>query len=412
VQTLLIPRLELEEFPQPVRGYDRLIELAGQEGLEISTIKAPGKIGDPVDIDRINRVIEDSLGYWITSPQLLQGDGIAAIIENRLAKGAVAFSYLGMGKEGRCDLYEELGVEATSIRAVRTGLDNRDSKLPAMLMTLHREDYPEAFRDTALFRGVESVLVQQANGIGCLGPNAQPALAIPASAIRLLDLESDFFVGHFPRPELPVVATAGKHEWRGQLVAFNTTMFHDPYEGIMGDRFPGIEGADNGLLAKNLLRLISGGRPAPSYDWERAFALICSFETALARVTARTLKMSSERNWFDEFAPENVRTKCYERQRQENPDFPAESFLDLIDFKRIWKEHWEKFSPVVSLLPNELGRKAMLGAIQWVNDIRKPAMHATKRVLAGISPPDRSAFAEMERVSNLVQELERLAATR
>lgn len=397
--TLLQFRLELEAVPQPITGHDQFMEVARREGLEVSTIKLPGDIGDKVDVERLYEQIERAQGFWIRQPQLLDDARAREILESRLQAGAVAFVELGWQSQKGGSYVQSLGLEATSIRAVRKESNAADANLPAMLMTLSREDHPSAFRDAALFRGVDNLLLQQANGIGCLGSNTQPVIAVPSSAIRVLDMRTDYFVQNFPRPELPIFASAGKTNWRGQILASNVGLFADPYKGILGDYFPAIDGADNRIFARNLLRLIANGVAPPAYDWEQVFALISRIETSLARVTDIALRKKAGGKWFRITVPQELQIKCAGRAAGENSNFPVEAYLDLIDFKKIWKANWDQFAPLLAHVKPPLTKAEFLKDIQAANDIRKPAMHATKRVLAGVPQPGRDTFIRLTRIA-------------
>jgi hypothetical protein len=239
---------------------------------------------------------------------------------------------------------------------------------------------------------VNKVVVQQANGIACFG-TAQPLLAVPSNEIQLLDMRRDYFVASLPRPEFPLVVAAEKPGWKGRVIAFNAGFFHDPYEGVTGKRFPGIGAADNAKFATNLLHMLTAGTAPETETWEAMQALISDIETTLSHLAERTLCLIQGADWFDYLVPEGVRNKCITKQRTENPRFPAPAYLDLVDFKQIFRANWERLQAIgvlQSVRKNEVSER-----IQDVNELRKPAMHAAKRVFGRVDEPEAGALSRL-----------------
>src|SRR4051812_10572359 len=85
-------RIELDSFPQPIEGHDAFLSLAEEEGLHVQTIKVSTGVGEPFDKEAIHDAIRQAQGFWIRHFHLLDDEEIRAIVESRLAAGAVAFA--------------------------------------------------------------------------------------------------------------------------------------------------------------------------------------------------------------------------------------------------------------------------------------------------------------------------------
>lgn len=278
-----------------------------------------------------------------------------------------------------------------------------------MIVELLADEHPYAFRDPALFKNVSRLVIQQANGIACFG-NAVPVLALPSRIIRLLELRSDLFVSEFPRPELPIIASVAKREWKGRIVAVNAGLTHDAYTGMLGETFPGITAADNEQFAKNVLRTIALGQPSREFGWQDVFRLISEIEMRLARTTNIVLSRVAGEDWFSTCVLSGVKEKCHERLQHEQSGFPASAYLDLIDYKRIWSDQWVLFGKLMLQLDPAASKTNSLRFIQGLNDLRKPAMHPSKRYYAGLPPPDHSIENELRQYAQLAQSMEEVAA--
>jgi hypothetical protein len=66
------------------------------------------------------------------------------------------------------------------------------------------------------------------------------------------------------------------------------------------------------------------------------------------------------------------------------------AYLDLIDYKAIWKGRWGVFEPLLQSVAPPATKTRSLAFLQQVNEMRKSAMHASKRYYARLSVPDTS----------------------
>lgn len=404
-------RIELSSAPQPITGFDRFIQIAAEEGLAVEAIRIDSYTGNDVGYKEMLETIRNAHGYWITDPALLQNPGIRTIIESRLAEGALAFASIGHYFELGTEFYQDLGIEATPIRAVRVSASSDQGLHDPMLIRLSMETWPYSFRDPVLFQGVREVLLQQANGIGCFG-NTQPVLAIPSAQLKLVDLRTDVFVGNIPRPELPVVVSSGRPDWRGRVIASNAGLFHDPYVGPFGAQLPGISARDNAIVARNLLRAIASGSASEVHDWKYVFSLISQIEIGISQVTATTLSRVSGDGWFHSRVPESIVKKCTERRSSESQSFPLAAYLDLIDFKSIWKACWADFEPLLRSVGLPNSKTNALKFLQEVNEVRKPVMHPNKRFHIGIAEPSKDQVSKLQQYASLTANLVEASRTR
>lgn len=388
-------------------GHDRFLALAHEQGLEVHSIRLE-RADDPANMKVVLRQIQSAQGFWIRDPVLLGDQRVRDAVEARLRSGAVAIAELNWQPQHGDDWFQHLGLEGTSVRAVRSDSLALDRFPHPMLVPVDRESYDYGFRDTSLFRGVNELLLQQASGVGCFG-DAQVVLAVPSSNVQLLDICTDYFILGLPRPELPVVATSGLPDWRGQVIAFHVGIFHDPYQGPFGAEFPGIVAADNQRFAQNLLRVVSDGRPPVGTSWEDAYALINDIETGVARLTARILSANAGADWFDQCIPQRIREKCRARQIEESAGFPIAAYLDLIDYKAIWKENWSVFASLFDQHAPPASKTRSLHFLQEVNPLRALAAHPTKRLLGGLSSPTEDQMDLLRRCKATVASLNQLS---
>ncbi|MBL8419938.1 MAG: hypothetical protein JNK92_04810 [Dechloromonas sp.] len=411
MKKLLQLRIELSSAPQPITGFDRFIQIAANEGLAVEAIRIDSDVGNDVSYKEMLETIRNAHGYWITDPYLFQNPGIRTIVESRLAEGALAFALPRFDSELGAEFYQDLGIEATPIRAVRVSTPSDEGLHHPMLMRLSMETYPFGFRDPVLFQGVREVLLQQANGIGCFGI-AQTILAIPSDQVKLLDVREDSFVGNIPRPELSVVVSSSRSDWRGRVIASSAGLFHDPYVGPLGDQFPGISAGDNAIFARNLLRAIASGTASEVHDWLYVYSLISQIEIGVSQVTDTTLSRVSGDGWFHSRVPESIVKKCTERRSSESQTFPVAAYLDLIDFKSIWKACWADFEPLLLAVGLPSSKTSALRFLQEVNEVRKPAMHPNKRFHIGIPEPSKEQVSKLQEYARLTASLAEASRTR
>lgn len=395
MRKLLLLRFEIDECPQPIEGYDDFQSIAKEEGLAIETVRLGGSIGETVDVSAIKAALRGAHGYWIRQTHIVNDENLRGVIEERLREGAVAIAELrGVPQKEDDHLFFRMhGLETSPVRLVRRDTETLEYGSP-MLVAVDKTSYPIGFRDPSLFKGVTRLVLQQANAIGCFG-GAEPVLTVPAKGVKLLDIRSDYFFANASRPELPVIASSSHDNWRGRIIALNGSLFHDAYDNPFGGHFPGIKAADNAIFARNLLRVIGGGVPSPD-PWDSVSALVGKIEENVALITRRVLSEKSQQDWFFELVPSEIQTKCIERQRSENQAFPPAAYLDLIDYKKIWKQNWDHFSPLINAVAPPASKSNSIAFLQRTNDWRKPIAHPTKRILGGVEPPSREDVARLE----------------
>jgi len=267
MRTLL--ELRIETVAPAFATSERFKSIAKARGFDVEPIRLPGvRSSEPVP-SAYWSALSDATAYWIGDPALLAHDETRKLVEEKLSKGAIAICDVRLPSFENAlgaSFFEDLGIEPTPVGAFATRYDERYGH--PRLIQLSRSEYPMAFRDSRLFRGVQSLLVQGANGIGCSG-YAQTVLALPAEMVDVVDLRTDFSVDSFPKPELPIAAISSREDWSGQVIALSTGILHDPYIGPTGHQFPGIEAEDNRTFAENLIRILdtaeqiapSAGRP-------------------------------------------------------------------------------------------------------------------------------------------------------
>jgi len=404
MKKLLELRIQHSSTPQPITGFDRFIQIAVKEGLAVEPILINSYDGDEASFQEMLETIRNAHGYWIRDPYLLQNSDIRAIVESRLAEGALAFALPSYDSVLGADFYQDLGIEATPIRAVTISTMADARVHHPMLTRLSIETFPVGFRDPVLFHGVQEVLLQQVNGIGCFG-NAQPILAISSAQVKFIDLRSDKFVGHVLRPELPIVVSSRRSEWRGRVIAASASIFHDSYVGPTGVHFPGISGGDNETFARNLLRAVASGTAVEVHDWMYIYSLVSQIEIGVSQVTETTLSRVSGNSWFQLRVPEKIVKKCAERRSSEAQVYPEKAYLDLIDYKSIWRACWIDFEPLLRAVGLPSSKISALRFLQEVNEVRKQAMHPTKRFHIGLTQPSKEQVSKLQDHSRLTASL-------
>jgi hypothetical protein len=382
--------------------YKEVIACARQSGVEFEPLTFRPAPDRRIDMTAVREQIARASGFWIREPSLFENAVVREAVTVRLQEGAHAFVHLRWDESAQqgpgLAFFEDLGLVPTPIRAVAARNQTRSAIHP-MMVRLPRERYPSAFRDSDLFSGVDELLLQQVNGMACVGA-AKAILAIPSEGVRLMDLRKDTFVDAVPRDEFPVIGAVSLNGWKGSILATSTGIFPDSYIGGTGINFPGISGANNRKLAENLMTRLAGATIGAQITWEDVYALIGRFEDGLARTVDRLLRQISGDGWFAIAVPEKVQAKCQTRSQSENTGFPLASYMDLIDWKTILKANWPALLER-NLLAGNVSCNRLLDVIQSVNEVRKLAMHPTKRFFLGAGVPNREQL-EMLRVANEV----------
>ena len=397
--------LRIETVPSAGSGSrGQFKALARARGLEIHPIRLEGlKQGAPIPNEYWAQ-LREAAGYLIGNSALLADEETRKVVDEKLAKGAVAVCDVRAASFDNVPgggFFEDLGIYATSVGAFAA----RYSKYGhPRLIQISRDEYPTAFRDSQLFRGVESLLLQQANGVGCSG-FAQPALALPVEMLDVVDLRKDLFVDSFPKPELPVAAVSSRRGWTGQVIAFSATLFEDPYEGVTGQRFPCIDAEDNGVLAENVLAIVDRAARAAEDTWEDAYRFVRAIEGDLSRVTAMGMRSKYGEDWFTKGVPESIRTECEEMARKEGRKAPAPAYMSILNHKSVWKANWEVFGKVVSAGGEAVSKESGTKFFGRFNEIRRLAMHPTKQVFAERGAPSEDELRDLRNTRDIVMKL-------
>jgi hypothetical protein len=397
VKLLLDLRIETVPSAYPSQ-YQRFSALAREAEIEFAPIRLPGlRLGGPVP-DEYWAALRGASAFWISTPVLLAQPETFALVEKKLQEGAIAVCSVriqGSMEVPGAAFFENLGIAPTPIGAF--ALEHNAKYDHPRLVQISRDQFPTAFRDTQLFRSVSSLVLQQPNGLGCSG-YAQPAIALPADAIDVIDLRTDYRVFDFPKPELPVVAVSSRDSWAGRVIAMGADVFHDPYVGPLGDEFPGIGAEDNEQFARNLLRLIQSTPSVRGATWEDAYRTVRSIEYNIFWITKIVLSAAYGEKWFDAAVPEGVRNKCVERSAQERKGFPPSAYIDILDYEKVWRAQWTYVGPLLGDTSRNAGTK-FFGRL---NDIRKLTMHATKQISIDRAAPTAGELAELDQLSGHV----------
>jgi hypothetical protein len=406
MKKILLLKLENEQSPKPIKGLNKFNEIANQHGLELKTLNFRHLNQNKIDESHLYAQIQEAHGFLINSTNLLSDANIRNAINARLKEGAIAFADIPGPTEQQKDgdlFFQELGLEPTSIRACA----RKHSKVITegdhpSLIEFNRHGFEYGFRDANLFEGVSTLLLQQPNGLGCLG-NTKPILSLPLSEISLLETRRDVYVDGLNRPEFPLMGVVAKDDWKGKVIATTAGFIHDSYPNMFGYIFPGIEGGNNIQLTQNLIRIISEGFPLPGRTWQSIYILFSEIELRCLEITRSLLSNKFGNNWFDLSCPAVIKEKCLARASYELPGVPLYIFLDLIDFKNIWKENWSHFSVffATASLPNP-SKNSALKFFQELNEIRKVVAHPIRQL------HPRSASPSNEQFTLIKQTLEKL----
>jgi hypothetical protein len=162
--------------------------------------------------------------------------------------------------------------------------------------------------------------------------------------------------------------------------------------GPLGDEFPGISAAGNQRFAHNVLRMLRDAPRLVEDSWADMYRFINNTENNLYHVTKSVLSKSFGKEWFHRGIPEQVRNKCRERAERERKGFPDWSYLDILDYKTVWRANWSMFqAPYGPDVSREKGT-AFFGGL---NELRKMTMHATRQVSTGRVAPTVAEVAEL-----------------
>jgi hypothetical protein len=179
------------------------------------------------------------------------------------------------------------------------------------------------------------------------------------------------------RPNCPLVAKwAGT---KGRVVTLGFSLFHDHYpRWTDGSLLAGIQ--ENEIFASNLLRYATSNSRtelSPAQLAERA-------ETSLVDATLAAVKRTlGDRDWWNEGIPEEIRARCGDTREREKQRFPLQSYLTLLDLKKIIQRHWVIFEPLMTPHKGGRSRDQALSWIDKFNEARKIIAHPLKAHVAG-----------------------------
>jgi hypothetical protein len=382
MKKILLLKLDNEENPKPINGLNNFNKIANEFGLEVSTLKFRSSSGNKIDEAHLYAQIDASDGFLIHHANLLSDKNIREAVSYRLKEGAIAYAELPEPRDTQTDgdlFFEDLGLVVTSIRAVAKKNSSVISQIDPSSIEFRRNGYEYGVRDFNLFEGISILTLSQPNGLGCYG-GAKAVLSFPINEIDLVEMRKDRFVNGLSRPEFSVIGISSKEDWRGRVIASSSSLIYDSFSNVFGRVVPGIDSNDNKKFARNLIRMISVGPQSPGLSWQSAYALISEIEISCLRITEQVLRKKYSENWFQMGCPDGIKEKCLARARDCSPGVPIFAFLDLIDFKNIWRNNWDDFSLVFdSTHGSGVGRNRFLKFFQDINEIRKIVAHPVRQ---------------------------------
>lgn len=341
------------------------------------------KPGQKIPDGLIEREIESASGFILRTPHYLSHytTGIE-LVRTRMSIGVPLICFLNRNYLAEQNSFlAEFGIQGTRLGLFAHG--PQASASHARDVVISRSEYPGAFRDLTLFRGVERMDLDATHAIDVRG-EAFSLLAIPGSHALCVDTRTDLFAD-WPSPEFTCIAGFfGRGDDRRRVLALNTYPLWDPFDDGFGARHRGISGGNNEVFAENLLDWIGDARvDVLPTDISAAHRQLDQLERNYYDVTAGTLKTLSPDWW--QVVPERIRESCARKRASEpRSPFPDSAYLELLDYKAIWKAHWEYFAPVLANAGVTGGKGKALHYFHELNEIRKLVMHPTKSQSAGI----------------------------
>ena len=94
----------------------------------------------------------------------------------------------------------------------------------------------------------------------------------------------------------------------------------------------------------------------------------------------------NENDWYGKGIPQTVRLKCAERFEKDGRVRGVETYIDLIDYRKISEENWDLFQDVISIDTGNGNRKS--DRTKWimeVNSIRNNISHHTREGITHIN---------------------------
>lgn len=369
----------------------RWSRLANEIGAPLRDYDAP-----PGNLESIAKFIRNAAGMILPYENFLRTPELSTVIQECVATGRRILSIVGQNNlEVLNPFLGNYGVAGTLL-----AVHDLTSKLQPRLVELDRSSSPDSFRPHPLNAGVQTLVLQHPYAIRYHGI-AIPVLTLPLDRIGITDQRTDLFAD-WTTPDLSCLVLSPVGE-SGGLLSISCGLISDPYVGPMGDEFPGIEAADNKVLASNILKWLSGQRLEVANASSTAFDLIDRIERSLIDFTALKLR-SHMADWWTEGIPLQVRQECATRSEEEGNKFPKAAYLDLIDIKKILESNWVLFESDLAVVGWKGGKRAALSWFDQLNSTRKYVMHPTRRHFVP-DLVDSSAVAFLRELWDRVQRL-------
>lgn len=331
----------------------------------------------------IEREVNSASAFYLRIPAFLQGSAdYLSLITNRMAEGVPLLVMLDRNYHGHTAAFlQQFGIEGTDIGlfAEPTSPDATHARD----IRVSRDNCPSAFRHPELFNGVSELGLDITHAIRLHGA-AQSLLALPAGHGLCIDMKKDL-PGEWPAPEFTCLAGYfGRGKDQTTVIAAGTWLLRDPFTNGFRQSNLGIQAGDNRIFAQNLLDFMVGRdiRPANT-SIQAAYRRLEQIERNYFDFTGAVLSQISDDWWME--VPEDIRTACrMKREMEKNPQFGDSAYLDVLDYRAIWKAHWDRFQPLLSQAGLIGGKAKALRYFHHLNDIRKSVMHPTKTHSAGV----------------------------
>jgi len=340
--------------------------LAAEIGAPLRECNAP-----PGNLEFVKTFIRNAVGMVLPYENFLSTPEIRTVIQECVAAGS---RILTIVEQNNLEVLNPF-LSAYGVAATHLAVHDLTSKLHPRLVELDRHASPDSFRPHPLNVGVQNVILQHPYAIRYHG-KCTPILTLPLDRIEIVDQRTDFG-SDWTSPDLSCLVLSPVGE-NGGLLAMSCGLIRDPYVGVMGDQFPGIEAADNKVLTSNILKWLSGQSLEVANLSSTAFDLLDRTERSLVDFTERKLQ-SQMADWWTDGIPTSVRIECAKRSEEEGNKLPKAAYLDLIAVKTILESNWALFESDLGVVGWKGGKRAALSWFDQFNKIRRNVMHPTRR---------------------------------
>ncbi len=343
--------------------YGRLSELAGDAGNELRFVRETDDTPQAMHLAwaHLRGILNDADAFFMPNDYPLLLEEYARLLHDRIRSGARVLVRLNVNSLDHQNAFlASYDLTGTTVRI-------RSQSTP--LIRLERT--PDHYRDSRLFAGVDEVQIQHPNAVW-YGGDSLPVL-VADDRYLTVDGDSDL-PSNWNARELACVA-AWQGTGGGGVLAMSGGYFEDPYGGVTGIEWPGIE--VNRQFATNVLQYLAEGRSSDTPEDH------CKkVEINLTDFVFGTL-LASASHWWNTLVPESIQQKCAHRHRQEEGRFPVEAYCDLIDLKTIIEKNWPLFEFHVRAVVGAEGKHKCLKWLSKLNELRRLVGHPLKRHVAG-----------------------------